>query len=86
MQSSKIWKLQLYGLVYEFHNKPFLPPPFLIFNYFFSFVKFVVGVCNKILKIKVLKNFTAKKPSGFGMFQLVDFKSLFIKIKGPTKF
>lgn len=63
-QSSKIWKLQRYELILEFYYKPFLPPPFVIFNYLFGFIKFFASLVNIVVfkKEKEEKNEKLIKP------------------------
>ncbi|RNA09709.1 transient receptor potential cation channel subfamily M member 3 isoform X26 [Brachionus plicatilis] len=48
-KANEIWKFQLYELVNEYYNKPFLPAPFIIFNIFVSLVKFTFKMVAKLL-------------------------------------
>ena len=66
-QSTKIWKMQRYDLVYEFFHRPFFPPPFVLINYCLSGLKFVVRWLNeKKFKSKFLRKLTTQTRSGLG--------------------
>ncbi|XP_043987924.1 transient receptor potential cation channel subfamily M member 2-like isoform X1 [Gambusia affinis] len=40
--TDRIWKFQRYQLIKEYHSRPALPPPFIIFNHLYLFTKMVL--------------------------------------------
>ncbi|KAL3875817.1 hypothetical protein ACJMK2_033732 [Sinanodonta woodiana] len=52
-QSENVWRFYRFSLVYEYYDRPFLCPPFLIFSHIFRFVRYVLRKCGcKISKPK----------------------------------
>uniref|UniRef100_A0A8C5Q425 Transient receptor potential cation channel subfamily M member 2 n=1 Tax=Leptobrachium leishanense TaxID=445787 RepID=A0A8C5Q425_9ANUR len=58
--TDQIWKFQRHDLIEEYHGRPPLPPPFILFNHLHQFIKQVIlhepGVWQKQLKEKLEKN------------------------------
>ncbi len=64
--SKKIWKLQRYGLVFEYYNKPFLPPPFVLFSFVIYLVKTLIRIIVERKNVPFLRKFYSPSSSYFG--------------------
>ncbi|KAL3875814.1 hypothetical protein ACJMK2_033729, partial [Sinanodonta woodiana] len=45
VQSENVWRFYRFSLVHEYYDRPFLCPPFIIFNHLFRLVRYVCHRC-----------------------------------------
>jgi len=68
--SKKIWKLQRYGLVFEYYNKPFLPPPFVLFSFIIYLFKTLIRCIVERKNVPFLRKFYSPSNSYFGKIHI----------------
>ena len=43
--SDRVWKFQRYNLIREYHDRPTLVPPLMIFSHMLMFLKWIIQIC-----------------------------------------